>query len=91
MNKTQFDELDKRTWNEIYKIKFKNSIYCKKLIADGNGNFSADFPEGTYYALVISNRTDYGSMSQAMGKFDCKKLVVKSGETINYDTKFKSY
>jgi hypothetical protein len=87
-NKTVLSELDKGAWDEIAKIKYENIAYCQKLIVDGNGNFSSDFPEGTYYVLVTSaNRHGYG-MSDALGKYGCKKLIVKPGETTYFNKKF---
>lgn len=86
-----FDALDKRAKNELDKIQFKNIIYCTKLTVDGNGNFSANVPAGSYYVYIKSNNRKRNSLTEVMGKVSCQKITVRSDETSNVNVKFDIY
>jgi len=89
--KERFDALDKRTDDELDKIRYEFNYYCIKLVVDGNGNFSSNVPPGKYYVYVQSNNRKGHSRTEIMGKIYCKKVVVKSGETSNLNAKFDLY
>lgn len=89
--KDGFDDLDNRTLNELYKIKFEKIIYCTKLIVDGNGTFSSNLPVGKYYVYITSNNRKGDSQTEIMGKIYCKEVVVKTGEISNVNAKFDLY
>ena len=89
--KEGFDALDNRVQEELNKIRFTNIFYCKKLVVDGNGVFSANVPAGNYYVYVTSNNRKGHSMTEIMGKIICKKVIVNSKETSNLNAKFDLY
>jgi hypothetical protein len=85
-DKIAIDSLDKSATTNIFKIIYSKDVI--KTVVDGIGNYSVKLKPGTYYVHIKSNNRKGMSMTEAMGKVKCQKVIVKEGGDINVSYNF---
>jgi hypothetical protein len=89
MKKSSFDSLESRVSIFIDKLRYGKISDAIKVIADGDGSFSAVVKPGHYYFIVRSaHRNSYSNKVELLAQLGVEETEVKEGATKSVKIRF---